>query len=159
MTRAGSRTLPSRSHVSSMTGECTYSIYYQRVVSVDKGSVISRYKKKQNSLPKKVPLRRRTPLSRGPVSSMTSAGSRTLFSPSHVSSMTSAGSRTLFSRSHVSSMTGEGAYPIYHQNVVNVENGTLLHHLVYGECIRTDTIISASDALMLVTHLYHKPVV
>ena len=28
-----------------MTGECTYPIYYQRVVSVDKGNVIIRYKK------------------------------------------------------------------------------------------------------------------
>jgi len=39
------------------------------------------------------------------------------------------------SRRHVSSMTGECTYPIYHQRVVNVENGALLHHLVYGECI------------------------
>ena len=33
---AVSRTLLSRSHVSSMTGGCTYPIYYQRVVSDDK---------------------------------------------------------------------------------------------------------------------------
>jgi len=54
MTIVGSRTLFFRSHVSSMTGECTYLIYYQRVVSVDKGSVIIRYKKQQISLSKKV---------------------------------------------------------------------------------------------------------
>ena len=56
-------------------------------------------------------------------------------------------------------MTGACTYPIYHQRVVNVENGALLHHLVYGKCITksTDTIISAGDALMLViTHLYQK---
>ena len=35
-----SRTLLSRSHVSSMTGGCTDPIYYQRVVSVGIGSVI-----------------------------------------------------------------------------------------------------------------------
>jgi len=37
-----------------MTGECTYLTYYQRVVSVDKGSVIIRYKKQQISLSKNV---------------------------------------------------------------------------------------------------------
>jgi len=40
-------------HVSSMTGKCTYPIYYQRVGSVE-GNVIIRYKK-TNSLIKKVP--------------------------------------------------------------------------------------------------------
>jgi hypothetical protein len=40
----GSRTLLSHSHVSSMTGGCTCPIYYQRVVGVEKGSVIIRYK-------------------------------------------------------------------------------------------------------------------
>jgi len=45
MTRAGSRTLPSRRHIPSMTGERTYPIYYQTVVSVDKGSMIIRYQK------------------------------------------------------------------------------------------------------------------
>jgi len=40
MTRAGSRTLPSRSHISSMAGECAYPIYYQRVVNIDIGSMI-----------------------------------------------------------------------------------------------------------------------
>jgi len=54
MNMAGSRTLLSHSHVSSMTGECTYLTYYQRVVSVDKGSVIIRYKKQQISLSKNV---------------------------------------------------------------------------------------------------------
>ena len=44
----------SRSHVLSMTGRCTYPIYYQRVASVDKGSVIIRYQK-QISLSKKAP--------------------------------------------------------------------------------------------------------
>ena len=41
---AGSRTLLSRSHVSSMTGWCTCPIYYQGVVRAEKGSVIIRYK-------------------------------------------------------------------------------------------------------------------
>jgi len=59
----------------------------------------------------------------------------TPLSRSHVSSVAMVGSRTMLSRSHVSSMTGECTYPIYHQRVVNVENGALLHHLVYGECI------------------------
>jgi len=45
MTIVGSRTLLSRSHVSSMTGGCTGPIYYHGVVNVDKGSVIIRYKK------------------------------------------------------------------------------------------------------------------
>ena len=40
----GSRTLLSLSHVSSMTGECTCPIYYQGVVSVEKGDMIIRYK-------------------------------------------------------------------------------------------------------------------
>jgi len=44
MTMVGSRTLLSRSRVSSMTGGCTCPIYYQGVVSVEKGSVIIRYK-------------------------------------------------------------------------------------------------------------------
>jgi len=43
MTRAGSRTLISRSHVSSMTGGCTCPIYYQGVVSIETGSVVIRY--------------------------------------------------------------------------------------------------------------------
>ena len=44
MTRARSRTVLSRSHVSSMTGGCTCPIYYQGVVGIEKGSVIIRYK-------------------------------------------------------------------------------------------------------------------
>jgi len=43
MTMVGSRILLSRSHVSSMTGGCTCLIYYQGVVSLEKGSVIIRY--------------------------------------------------------------------------------------------------------------------
>jgi hypothetical protein len=39
MTMVESRTLLSRSHVSSMTGGCTCPIYYQGVVSLEKGSV------------------------------------------------------------------------------------------------------------------------
>ena len=66
--------------------------------------------------------------------------------------MTRAGSGTLLSRSHISSMTGECTYPIYHQRVVNVENGMVLHHLVYADRHH------ASDALMLVTFT-KKPVV
>jgi hypothetical protein len=41
MTRAGSRTLLSWGHVSSMTGECTYPIYYQRVVNVENGTLLA----------------------------------------------------------------------------------------------------------------------
>ena len=44
MTMEGRRTLLSRSYVSSMTGGCTCPMYYQRVVSVEKGGVIIRYK-------------------------------------------------------------------------------------------------------------------
>jgi hypothetical protein len=44
MTWAGSRTLLSRSHVSSMTGGYTCPIYYRGVVSVQKGRLIIRYK-------------------------------------------------------------------------------------------------------------------
>ena len=44
MKRAGSQTVTSRSHVSSMTGACTYPIYNQGVVSIEKGSVTIRYK-------------------------------------------------------------------------------------------------------------------
>ena len=44
MTTVGGRTLLSRSRVSSMTCGCTCPIYYQGVVSVEKGSVIILYK-------------------------------------------------------------------------------------------------------------------
>jgi len=44
MTRARSRTLLSHSHISSLTGGCTCRIYYQGGVSVEKGSMIFRYK-------------------------------------------------------------------------------------------------------------------
>ena len=44
MTLVGSRTLLSRSHVSSMTDGCTCPIYYQGVVSLEKESVITRHK-------------------------------------------------------------------------------------------------------------------
>jgi len=43
ITRAWSWTLLSRSHVSSKTHWCTCPIYYQGVVSVEKGSAITRY--------------------------------------------------------------------------------------------------------------------
>ena len=39
----GSRTLVSGSHVSSMTSGCTSPMYYQGVVSLEKGSMIIRY--------------------------------------------------------------------------------------------------------------------
>ena len=42
MTMVRSRILLSRSHASSMTGGCTCPIYYQEVVSVEKGGVIIR---------------------------------------------------------------------------------------------------------------------
>jgi len=44
MTTVESRTLLSRSHGSSMTGGSTCPIYYQGIVSLEKGSVIIRYK-------------------------------------------------------------------------------------------------------------------
>ena len=44
MTLVGSRTLLSRSHVSSMTGGSPCPIYYQRVVSGEERGVIIRYK-------------------------------------------------------------------------------------------------------------------
>jgi hypothetical protein len=87
---AGSGTLLSHSHVSSMTGGCTCPIYYQGVVSVEKGSVIIRYKLAEL------------------IKSFLGALSR-----SHVSSMTMVGSRTLLSRSDVSSITGGCTCPIY----------------------------------------------
>jgi len=49
----GESNLLSRSHVSSMTGGCTCPIYYQEVVSAEKGSVIIRYKKNLAELIKK----------------------------------------------------------------------------------------------------------
>ena len=90
------------SHVSSMAGGCTCSIYYQGVVSIEKGSVIIRYK-----LPERI----------GKVSEV---------SCSHVSSMTKAGSRSVLSRSHVSSMTGGLTCPIYYQGVVSIEKGSVI---------------------------------
>jgi len=44
MTMVGSRTLLSRSHVSSMTSGCTCPIYYRGVVRLEKGKVIIRHK-------------------------------------------------------------------------------------------------------------------
>jgi len=65
MTMLGSRALLSPSHVSSMTGECTCPIYYEGVVSLEKGSVIIRY-----NLPELIKkfLMRRTPIFRSHVS-------------------------------------------------------------------------------------------
>ena len=60
MTMVRSRTLLTHSHVLSMTVGCTCSIYYQGVVSLEKGSAIIRYKLPE--LTKKL-LRGRTPLS------------------------------------------------------------------------------------------------
>jgi len=57
---AGSGTLLSHSHVSSMAGGCTCLIYYQGVVSLEKGSVIIRYK--LPGLSKKVPEAENLPL-------------------------------------------------------------------------------------------------
>jgi len=84
MTRVGDGTLLSRNHVSIMTGGCTYPMYYQTVVSGEKGSAIIRDKKNKLADQKKV----RNPPCQGHVSSMTWAGSRTMLSRSHVSSMT-----------------------------------------------------------------------
>jgi len=44
MTIVGSGTLLFCSHVSSMTGGCGCSVYYQEVVSLEKGKVIIRHK-------------------------------------------------------------------------------------------------------------------
>jgi len=116
MTMVGSRTLLSRSHVSTTAGGCTYPTYYQRVVSADKGSVIIRYKNKFAY--QKMFLRHGTPLSRG-----------------HVSGMTGAGSRTLLSRSHVSSMTRGWTCPIHYQGVVTLEKVIIRYKL--PELIKT----------------------
>jgi hypothetical protein len=95
-----------------------YPIYYQRAVSVDKGSVIIRYKNKLAYQEKF--LRRATPLSRG-----------------HVSSMTRAGNQTLLSRNHVSSMTCGCTCPIYYQGVVSVEKGGVIIRYKLAELIKT----------------------
>ena len=110
----GSRTLFSRSHVSSMTGEWACPIYYRGVVSVEKGSVIIRYKLPE--LMKK--LLRRLPRS-------------------HVSSMTMVGSRTMLSRSPVSSMTGGCAGPICYWSVESDEKGSAVIRLKFPELIKT----------------------
>jgi len=112
----------SRGHVSRMTMRgvalCPTAAMFQGADSVDKGSVIIRYKKKQISLSKKV-------LSRG-----------TTLPRSHVSSMIWAGSRTLLSRSHVSSMTGGCPCPIYYQEVVNLEKGGVIIRCKLPELIK-----------------------
>jgi len=119
-----------------MTGGCTYPIYYQRLVSVDKRSVIIRYKKHKLAC-QKMFLRRRTSRSRSHGSSMTMAGSRTLLSRSHVSSMTMAGSRTMLSRSHVSSMTGGCTCSINYQGVVSVKKGSVIIRYKLAELIKS----------------------
>jgi len=117
MTRAGNRNLLSGSHVSSMTGGCTYLIYYQGVVSLKNGSVTIRYKLPE--LIKNCALGGKAPLSRG-----------------HVSCMTRVGNRTLLSRSHVSSMTDGGTCPMYYQGVVSVEKGSVIIRYKLGELIK-----------------------
>jgi len=92
-----------------MTGRYTCPIYYQDVVSLEKGGMIILYKLAE--LMQKAPQRRGTPPSRG-----------------HVSSMKCAESRTLPSRSHVSSMTGGCTCPIYYQDVVSVDKGSLIYY-------------------------------
>ena len=96
-----------------MTGGCTCPIYYQGVVSVEKGGVITRYKLPE--LIKKVS----QPLS-----------------CSHVSSMTTR-SRSLLALSHVSSMTGGCTCPIYYQGVVSVEKGGVIIRYKLPELIKT----------------------
>ena len=113
----GSRTLLSRSNVSSTTGGCTCPIYYQGVVNVEKGGVIIRYKLAE--LIKTKFLGQEPPLLR-----------------SHVSSMTMVGSRILLSRSHVSSMTGGCSYPIYYQGVVSVEQRSVIIRYKLAELIK-----------------------
>ena len=90
------------SHVSSMAGGCTCWTYYQGGVSIEKGSVMIRYK-----LPERI-------------KKVSEA------SCSHVSNMTRAGSRTVLSRGHVSSMTGGFTCPIYYQGVMRSEKGSVI---------------------------------
>jgi hypothetical protein len=100
-----------------MTGGCPRPIYYHSVVSLEKGSVIIRYK-----LPEfiKEVAEAANPISR-----------------SLVSSMTIVGSRTLLPRSHVSSMTGGCTCPICYQGVVSVEKGNLIIRYKLPELIKT----------------------
>jgi hypothetical protein len=112
----GSRTLLSRSHISSMTGGCTCPIYYQGVVNVEKGSVMIRYK-----LPELI--------------KKSFVGGEPL-SRSHVSSMTMVGSGTLLSRSHVPGMTGGCTCPIYHQGVFRLEKGSVIVRYKLPELIK-----------------------
>jgi len=60
----------------------------------------------------------------------------TPLSRGHVSSMTMAGSRTLLSRSHVSSMTGGCTCPIYYQEVVSVEKEGVIIRYKLAEQIK-----------------------
>jgi hypothetical protein len=101
-----------------MTGGCTYPIYYHRAVSVNKGSVIIRYKKNKLAHQKKF-LRGETPLSLG-----------------RDSSMSRAGGRILLSRSHVSSMAGGCTCPIYYRGVVSVEKGSVIIRCKLAELIK-----------------------
>jgi len=112
--RLGRRTLLSHSHVSSMTNGCTCPIYYQGVVSDEKGSV-------KYTLPEliKNPSEAGNPLSRG-----------------HVSSMARAESRSLLSSSHVSSMTGGCTCPMYYQGVVSGEKGSVITRYKLPELIK-----------------------
>ena len=113
-----------------MTGGCTYPIYYQGAVSLEKGSVIIRYKlpeliKKasQGGAPlsrvAKEFLRRGTPRSRR-----------------HLSSMAMVGIRTLLSHSHVLSMTSGCSWSIYHWGVVSVEKGSVIIRYKSPELIK-----------------------
>ena len=150
MTMVGSRTLLSFSHVSSMTGGCTRPIYYQRVVSGEKGSVIIRFK-----LPELMKtVWRGTPPSRSHVSSMTMAGSRTLLSRNHVWSMTMVRRRTLLSCSHVSSMTYGCTCPIYYQGVVSVDKGSVIIRYTLAEFIKKAFLGGKPSAAMFQAWLW-----
>jgi hypothetical protein len=118
-----------------MTGECTYPIYHQRVVSVDKGSVIIRYKKNKLAYRKKF-LRGGEPRSQAAMFQAWLGGESNPTLPQSCFK--------LDRRVYLSDIPSESCrYCI----TLSMENA--LHNL------QTDTIISAGDALM-VTHLYQK---
>jgi len=105
----------SRSHVSSMTGGYTCPIYYRGVLSIEKESMIIRYKLAE--LIKKV--LRPEPFSR-----------------SQVSSMPMVGRRTMLSRSHVSSMTGRCTCPISYRGVFSIEKESMIIRYNLAELIK-----------------------
>jgi len=112
----GSRTMLSRSHVSSVTGGCTCPISYRGVVSIEKESMIIRYKLAE--LIKRF-------LSRG------TRPREAMFQSCHM-----VGSRTMLARSHVSSMTGGCTCPIAFRGVVSIEKASMIIRYQLAELIK-----------------------